>query len=257
VVERKRRRLRIFIEVNTKPASCRLAAGFKSSKMGFEPPHSTMCRPDETQSGHGAPCEKKHRNNRDLSWTGSRLPGGAVTDENTTFAQPVSLPRVLLGGLRAGTMIDSIQYLSDAVVYVHKWEAAASLFGRVAAGAAPAAQPLAISPRLILFLLQAVGLAAGILAVRFGCRRARSRKAYLLLAATGAWTLTFGFLSAVLVWLLKGAADSSPASSGATLSAAAILAFAVSTWTGVLAGAAFGCWIYRESEAASGKVVNV
>ncbi len=179
-----------------------------------------------------------------------------MTPEITTLKPPVSLPRVLLGGLLAGTMIDSIQYLSDAVLYAHKWEAVASLLSPAAPGAAPAALPFAVNARMILFLLQAVGLAAGVLAVRFGCNLARSRKAYLLLAATGAWTLTFGFLSAVLVWLLKGAASLSVAPAAA-LSAASILAFAVFTWIGVLAGSAFGCWLYHESEIASGRVANV
>ncbi|HVU47553.1 MAG TPA: hypothetical protein VHD85_15580 [Terracidiphilus sp.] len=180
-----------------------------------------------------------------------------MTPENTNHAQPVSLPRVLLGGLLAGAMIDSIQYLSDALLYPHKWEAVSSLLSSstVSSTTAPAFE---ISPRLILFVLQGVGLIAGVLAVRFGCNLARSRKAYLLLAATGAWTLTFGFVSAILVWLLKGAANPVGAStaSAAALSIAAILAFAIFAWIGVLAGAAFGCWIYRESEIASGQVAN-
>jgi len=182
-----------------------------------------------------------------------------MTPENTTIAQPVSVPRVLLGGLLAGAMIDSIQFLSDAVFYPHKWEAVAGLLSPADVVSPPSAPPFVISPRLILFVLQAVGVAAGILAVRFGCNLARSRKAYLLLAATGAWALTFGFVSAALIWLLKNAAlgaAASAAPASAVLSAASIIAFAVFAWIGVLAGAAFGCWIYRESENASGQVAN-
>lgn len=41
--------------------------------------------------------------------------------------RPVSLPRVILGGLLAGMLIDAIQYLADSFVFADRWEAAAKL----------------------------------------------------------------------------------------------------------------------------------
>lgn len=159
--------------------------------------------------------------------------------------RPVSLPRVILGGLLAGMLIDAIQYLADSFVFADRWEAAAKLVNALFASPLQITS-FTLSTKLILVLLQVAGLVAGILAVRFGCGTAQRRRGALFIPVTAAWVLTYGLLCLLLVLISRRAPDATLA-----LHAAPIVTFGLVSWIACWVGAHFGCWVYRESEAAA------
>lgn len=161
----------------------------------------------------------------------------------------VSRSRVLLGGLLAGMVIDSIQFLADSFIFPGRWVEALKLLNDFLARHQQATPPYAVSLKMIMLLLQAAGLAAGILAVRFAARRASRSTGLLAIPASAAWVLTYGVICVGLIALFR---LTPPIAARGLMQ---IVIFCLSGWISCMVGVHFGCWVYRESEAASASAV--
>lgn len=153
----------------------------------------------------------------------------------------ISRARWLLGGLMAGMVIDSIQYLLDSFVFSDNWDALAKTVTPD-----PAQAAFALTSTKIAALLQLAGLTAGMLAVRLSAPHSKGRRAPAARNAGVAWLLTYGLICIAIFLISRGVAD--PAQRPVKLAQG--IGFALSGLIGCWAGCWFGNWVYRESEAA-------
>lgn len=157
----------------------------------------------------------------------------------------VSRARLLLGGLIAGMTIDAVEYLLDSFVFSENWEAVAGILHQMPPSPNPPPAPPPSNPAatLLLFILQAAGLAAGLLAVWFYASRSRGRPARPLAGALCAWVIAYAPVCAALVLINRRAPDSADP----PLTVPGLIAFALSALLACQCGAALGAWVYRES----------
>ncbi len=151
----------------------------------------------------------------------------------------VSRARWLLSGLMAGIVIDSIQYLLDSFVFSDNWDALAKVVTPD-----PAKAAFVLTSTKIGILMQLIGMAAGMLAVRLAMPHSRHQHAPARYAAI-AWLLTYGLIGIAIFMISRGVAD--PAKRPVTL--VQEVGFALSGLIACWAGLRFGNWVYRESEA--------
>jgi hypothetical protein len=143
---------------------------------------------------------------------------------------PVSWPRVLLGGMIAGIVINSSEYLLDSFVFIKLWEVAISTL-----------KSPYFSQTTIIASLQILGFAAGIVTLRRYAATSShsvSGRRSALRAALFGWSLTYVPLCLALIVLKL-----IPTILAAIVAASGLIE--------LVCGALLGCWIYEETRTAA------
>jgi hypothetical protein len=158
-----------------------------------------------------------------------------------------SRARCFLSGLMAGMVIDSIQYLLDSFVFSDNWDALAKIVTPD-----PSRVAFALTAAKIVGLMQLVGLAAGMLALRWNTAHAGHGRAPVARNGAVAWLLTYGLICIAIVLISRDVAD--PAHRPVKLVQG--IGFALSGLLGCWAGSWFGNWVYRESQQAAEEMIE-